>query len=46
MKSGVKILGASPSSPNWTVEIDINTKNTVALFIARRKDSMPRVPSA
>ncbi|XP_015432305.1 PREDICTED: transmembrane protein 132E [Dufourea novaeangliae] len=46
VKSGVKILDASPSNSDWTVETDINAKNTVATFIARRKETASRLPSA
>lgn len=46
MKSGVKILDATSSNPDWIVDSDINAKNTVATFTARRKENASRVPSA
>lgn len=46
MKSGIKILDASPSNPDWIVDSEINAKNTVATFTARRKEDASRVPSA
>ncbi|XP_076240037.1 transmembrane protein 132C dtn isoform X2 [Calliopsis andreniformis] len=46
VKSGIKILDASSSNTNWTVESDINAKNTIATFTARRKENASRVPSA
>ncbi|XP_044592113.1 transmembrane protein 132E isoform X3 [Cotesia glomerata] len=36
-KSGVRILDASSSSPNWILTSDINGKNTVATFTVKRK---------
>nr|KAF7392290.1 hypothetical protein H0235_017289 [Vespula pensylvanica] len=46
VKSGVKILDASSSSPDWIVDVDINAKNTAATFTARRKENASRMPSA
>ncbi|CAK9819472.1 Phospholipase A(2) [Anthophora quadrimaculata] len=46
VKSGVKILDASSSNPDWIVESKIKEKNTVATFTARRKENASRVPSA
>lgn len=46
VKAGVKILDASSSSPDWIVESDINLKNTVATFTARRKENVSRLPNA
>jgi len=45
VKSGVKILDASSSSPDWIVDSDVNVKNTAATFIARRKENSSRVSS-
>ncbi|XP_011873522.1 PREDICTED: transmembrane protein 132D [Vollenhovia emeryi] len=45
VKSGVKILDASSSSPDWIVDSDVNVKNTAATFTARRKENPSRVPS-
>ncbi|KAK0075610.1 hypothetical protein PV326_011434 [Microctonus aethiopoides] len=41
-KSGVKILDASSSSPNWILTSEINGKNTAATFTVRRKENVPR----
>lgn len=41
-KSGVKILDASSSSPNWILTSEINGKNTAATFTVRRKENAPR----
>ncbi|KAG7188455.1 hypothetical protein KM043_008095 [Ampulex compressa] len=46
VKSGVKILDASSSNPDWIVDTEINPKNTAATFTARRKENASRVPSA
>lgn len=46
MKSGIKILDASSSNPDWVVDSEINAKNTVAMFTARRKENASRVPNA
>ncbi|OAD60987.1 hypothetical protein WN48_01054 [Eufriesea mexicana] len=46
VKSGVKILDASSSNPDWIVDSKINAKNTIATFIARRKENASRLPSA
>nr|XP_012232704.1 PREDICTED: LOW QUALITY PROTEIN: transmembrane protein 132C [Linepithema humile] len=46
VKSGVKILDASSSSPDWIVESDVNAKNTAASFTARRKEKASRAPSS
>lgn len=45
VKSGIKILDASSSSPDWIVVSDVNAKNTVATFVARRKENTSRVSS-
>lgn len=45
VKSGVKILDAAPSNPDWIVESEIKAKNTVATFTVRRKENASRVPS-
>ncbi|XP_057335778.1 transmembrane protein 132E isoform X1 [Microplitis mediator] len=40
-KSGVRILDASSSSPNWILTSDINGKNTAATFtVKRRRDDL------
>ncbi|XP_061939594.1 transmembrane protein 132E isoform X4 [Apis cerana] len=46
VKSGVKILDASSSNPDWIVDSKINAKNTIATFTARRKENASRLPSA
>ncbi|XP_012530083.1 transmembrane protein 132E isoform X2 [Monomorium pharaonis] len=45
VKSGIKILDASSSSPDWIVDSDVNVKNTAATFTARRKENSSRIPS-
>ncbi|XP_039309344.1 transmembrane protein 132E isoform X2 [Solenopsis invicta] len=45
VKSGIKILDASSSSPDWIVDSDVNVKNTAATFTARRKENSSRISS-
>ncbi|XP_046420331.1 transmembrane protein 132E isoform X1 [Neodiprion virginianus] len=42
VKSGVRILGATSSSPDWTVTVEVNGKYTAATFTAIRKENAPR----
>uniref|UniRef100_A0A0C9RRB0 TMEM132C protein n=1 Tax=Fopius arisanus TaxID=64838 RepID=A0A0C9RRB0_9HYME len=42
VKSGVRILDATSSNPNWILTSDINAKNTFATFTVRRKENAPR----
>ncbi|XP_017893441.1 transmembrane protein 132E isoform X2 [Ceratina calcarata] len=46
VKSGVKILDASSSNPDWIVDSKINAKNTIATFTARRKENVSRISNA
>ncbi|XP_024939788.1 uncharacterized protein LOC107266718 isoform X3 [Cephus cinctus] len=45
VKSSVRILEASSSSPDWIVDSEINAKNTAATFTARRKENVSRSPN-
>ncbi|XP_063974726.1 transmembrane protein 132E [Diachasmimorpha longicaudata] len=42
VKSGVRILEATSSNPNWILTSDINAKNTAATFTVRRKENAPQ----
>ncbi|XP_012251513.2 transmembrane protein 132E isoform X2 [Athalia rosae] len=42
IKSGVRILGATSSSPDWTVTAEVNGKYTAATFTAMRKENAAR----